>query len=498
MDELGAGSSLRAVDSRFLLPSFPRTATVLSESWVDGLRAAGIELVESGKGRTPDLVVAPASLYRTALSSQPPMVLLEGRPQPRFRIGSASGWRRYLPVQTRSGAIVIADLSRGQAAEHALGVATHADDLPGAAKRAFARALVRFRLLPPIFPLYAVCAPETTPAFVREAVRRTGLDVVGWFLLVEPGPDHKRLVFFLLTERGPAAVVKFSRLVDDSRKGEREAQGLRAAQAAGPDVVAHAPKLLAQFEISRHHATVQTAAAGQAFTRAMAGRGSRRTRLSQLGAVVEWLSKIAQATSRRRTSLSDDVRRAIADSRLVPEDAEHLVRIASLSPAVFQHGDLADGNVITNLDSFLAIDWELAEPEGFPLWDFIYLAVCALPLLDRAVGDDPGSRDTAHVRYLHDLVRGRAPSSAAFFDWLVELADASGLSLDAVPEIVTLCLLWYSTLQTRLAASGDLPSGSAWAPLTWFAEDWLADPDLGLSWRLWRETIGARCSARSR
>ena len=89
---------------------------------------------------------------------------------------------------------------------------------------------------------------------------------------------------------------------------------------------------------------------------------------------------------------------------------------------MFQHGDFADGNVIADGNSFVAVDWELARADGFPLWDLLYLAVCALPLLDGALGEDVASREDEHVRYLNALFRGRAASSAAFFRWLRAMA----------------------------------------------------------------------------
>src|SRR5439155_2875243 len=231
---------------------------------------------------------------------------------------------------------------------------THAGNARSAAKREVARMLVRLQLLPPVVPLYTVHSrPSTTPALVREAAGQADLEVVGWFLLIEPGPDHKRLVFFLFTDRGDAdAVVKFSRLTDDRRKAEREARGLEAARAAGAVIVTHAPKVLAEFEVDRHYASVQTAATGQTLARLVSGRSSRRQKLWQMEAVVDWLCEIGRATAHRRGSLGDDVRETVARG-CSGRDAERILRIASASPAVLQHGDFADGNVTAAGNSFV-------------------------------------------------------------------------------------------------------------------------------------------------
>jgi hypothetical protein len=485
----GQPDSLRRVDGRFLLPSLPETAAVMHPAWLEGLQAAGVRIVKPANNPAPDLVVAPPALRGTALRLGARMVLLDGRPRPSAR-RPGECVRRYLPVPTHSGAVVIADLSNGRVAERALAIGTHAYDVPAAAKRAVARTIVRLRFLPPILPMYSVYSRlSATPAFVRQAAQQAQLQISGWFLLIESGPDHRRLTFFLFGVRGDLeAVVKFSRLKDDGGKARREARGLDAARAAGAPLVAHAPKLLGAFELSEHHAIVQTAATGQALARVMSGRESRESKLSRMEAVADWLSDIACATSRPRSSLDPEVHETIMRA---PNsvDAHQLLRVIGSAPEVFQHGDFTDWNIIIDRDSFVAVDWELARPDGFPLWDLIYLAVSALPALDDAVGADATRRDDEHVRYLHDLFRGRAASSATFLRWLRSTADASGLSTEDVPALITACLLWYSTLQTRLHARGDLPTGSGWAPLERFTADWLADPQLGTSWPLWREQI---------
>jgi len=357
-------------------------------------------------------------------------------------------------------------------------VATHAGNVRTATKRELARVLARFRLLPPVLPMYTVHShSSTTPALVCEAARQAGVEIGGWFLLIQDGPDHRRPVFFLFTGRGDAhLVVKFSRIADDQHKARREARGLEVARAAGTLVVARAPAVLAEFEISRHHATVQTAAPGQTLGRTVSAQGSRSEKLAKIEAVVDWLCEIARATAHRRGSSRDDVRETILRSRS-GSDADYLLNIAADAPAVFQHGDLADGNVIVDGDAFVAVDWELARADGFPLWDLMCVAVCTLPLLDSALYERGTHRDDEHVRHLGDLFRGRAASSAVFLRWLRSVADASGVDPAVVPELVTLWFLWYSE------------QWAGWAPLERFTSEWLVDPELGLSWPLWRDSI---------
>jgi hypothetical protein len=225
---------------------------------------------------------------------------------------------------------------------------------------------------------------------------------------------------------------------------------------------------------------VQTAAAGQALGRTVASRGARERKLMQIEMVVEWLREIARTTAHRRSSLDDDIRGVITcNSR--GGDADRLLRAAGAAPAVFQHGDLGDRNVIANGDAFVAIDWELARADGFPLWDLLCLAVCTLPLLDRKVYDSGERHEDEYVRALSDLFGGRAESSGDFFRWLRSIANASGIDPAVVPEMVSLWFLWYTE------------QWSGWRPLERFAAEWFEDPELGTSWPLWRNSIRGSC-----
>jgi hypothetical protein len=310
---------------------------------------------------------------------------------------------------------------------------------------------------------------STTPALVREAARQAGVQARGWFLQTQRAADHASAAFFLLTEEGHAdLVVKFSRLVGDRRKTGPEIRGLEAARAAGAVVFAHAPRLVTEFELSGHHAVVQTAVLGPTAARIAGtwGLGSRSRKLEHIEAIVEWLFEVARVTAHRRTSVREDVRDAIV-SRWRGGEVERLIETAATAPAVFQHGDLADENVIVDGDGFIAVDWEWARDDGFPLWDLLSLAVTALPLVEGAAGDDD------RVRRLRDLFHGRARSSMLLFDWLRRAAVASGLDMALVPQIVT---LWFLSCSQR-------PDG--WPALERFAAEWLADPELGVSWSFW-------------
>jgi len=138
-----------------------------------------------------------------------------------------------------------------------------------------------------------------------------------------------------------------------------------------------------------------------------------------------------------------------------------------------------EGNIIADGGDFVAVDWELARADGFPLWDLMCVAVSTLPLVDRALYEESTRREDEYVRHLGDLFRGHAASSAVFLRWLRSVADASRVEPAIVPEIVTLWFLWYSE------------QWAGWAPLERFTSEWLASPELGMSWPLWRDSTSS-------
>src|SRR5688572_20516179 len=72
--------SLKRADMRFALPRPVRTAAVVGdlEGWAEGLRLAGVEMIEGGD-RAPDVAVADAGLADRAIATGAQQIILEGR-----------------------------------------------------------------------------------------------------------------------------------------------------------------------------------------------------------------------------------------------------------------------------------------------------------------------------------------------------------------------------------------------------------------------------------
>jgi aminoglycoside phosphotransferase (APT) family kinase protein len=476
-------AGLRVADARFLLPRMPRTAVVHLPLWAAGLRAAGVEIADEGH-RRPDLVVARHDDADAVRRADAEMALLVGRLARRGPVRNRPGERPYLLLPDAAAPTVALDLSHGRMA--ARGAAAFVDRATrgAAVKQLTGRTLIRHGLLPTLRPLVTVSAPgSTVPGLVTAATELIGRPD-GWYLALPRGRSHKRGVFFVgVGGPRPDLVLKFARQPGSTDKAERETAGLRAAARAGAVVSDRTPRLLGTVEVDGYHAAVQTAVRGAPLHRDLTGPRSRTLAMRRLDAVVRWLGDVATATSRRRTGADPALVAAVRTCGLPADTRAALLRTAASAPAVFAHGDLAEGNVVVGSGGFGVVDLELAHDDGLPLADLVYLLVTSLPLRE-------GARTEAeHVAVLIDLFRGTGRESATLLRWLEATARASGVPRGDVPALVTLALLTAVSARRSL----DAARGSAaptWSPLTKFAERWLADPQLGPSWPLWHRRIG--------
>jgi hypothetical protein len=196
--------------------------------------------------------------------------------------------------------------------------------------------------------------------------------------------------------------------------------------------------------------------------------------------VVDWLRAVARATRSSPQQLAPERARLRdwLEAMSWPGLDEALDSVRDV-PAVFTHGDLSDGNIIVDDRGFTVIDWELASPHGWPLWDLLWLCVNAVPLLGGA-----GSEDD-HVRHLTSLFVGDHPCSASFFGWVRSAARDLRLAPETVSPLVSLCLTSVGEHRRRLhlALGRSLPG---WRPVERFAEEWFRHPALGPNWAAWR------------
>jgi hypothetical protein len=506
----------RRIDARFLLPFLPRTALVLGElpGVREGLADAGLEelSVSAAPGVRPDLVITDANQARRACAVGARGVLLEGSAR---RVASSLSAAKtqglavscVLPLPSVQQPHLLVPLRHRALAGYAL---QHWAPAGGrrttSLKLAVARRLVAAGLLPPTRervgvavapepsqPVHAIHAPEvqqdkpsssTLPA-VLGAAAQLGLLApdAGWFASFPPGPDRKRCAFLVAQpeeESSDQFVVKFARLPGVAPQFDRDQRGLALAAATGGAVARASQRLLARFEVAGHQASVETAARGSTLELQLARPASRTQKVALVEAVGTWLLRVAAETARRSEDPGPELARlrgqVLPFWSLTARSEELLAGLAEV-PAVFEHGDVSEGNVMIDGDDLALVDWELARSPGHPLWDLLYFASCVLPLVDGAT--DGHERDG----YFVALFEGRAKSSPLLFRWVRSAVATLGLSPLAVGSLATLCWLHWGELLHRLRQEQD--SAEPPLPVERAARLWLANPRLSQGWDRW-------------
>lgn len=400
--------------------------------------------------------------------------------------------RRYLALPDASSPLLLVDVSSRAAAAAAVlrwGDINGPRDL--AKYTALAGAVLVGRL-PSGVDIVSI-TPAGTPA-ILQALEDHGVGRPEWWCAVlTRGSSRRRGVFFVRLADGRArwAVVKFGRAPGGTEKFDREEAGLSLVAEVGGAAARCAPRSLARFDVDGYPVGVQTAMPGQDCGQLLRGPLPRAVKVRALQRVVSWTIEVARTTSAPpsalapewetlRAALSARSAGAAGAARAAPDAAELLPRVAGAVPAVFVHGDLADGNVVVSLRTMHAVDWESARRHGPPLWDLLYFSVNTLPLLDGVAGLEQ------HLAYLVSLFRGeQGASSALLFRWIRTYVDAVGLDPWLVGPLVALCWLHYA------ARIGFLPHEAAAADAAWplmalLSEAWSADPALGSDWSAWR------------
>ena len=230
-------------------------------------------------------------------------------------------------------------------------------------------------------------AQRRVPGYIQAIAARDGVDLSSYrFGLSARGRYGSRKVILYLfgPERAlPGIVVKITRdpshndrLVNEERALRRVAETGLAERGTAPGVV-----------FSGQHGGLQivgeTAIDGVLLTTGAAYR--RGAPLAY-----RWLIELSARSAVRGTEGGPEIASALEaivsgiDRIYGPEatEMEHLRQSArqvraqiDRLPAVFMHGDAAAWNVLLTPDDRVAfLDWEAAEPNGFPLWDLFHFA----------------------------------------------------------------------------------------------------------------------------
>lgn len=478
--------NLRRADARFLLPGRVRTAVVVGPlaGWREALVASGIDLRPPADGA--DLAVAAATDAARAFETGAELVILEGRGG-RGRLADAGfAVTTYLPRPRRESPEFFLPLDAAAPAAYALRHWTTEDRRWRAARNALLTGAAARGRLPEVVPGVHVGARSSRVPYLVAAARECGADLAdaGWLLSLGRADPLSRNVFhlFAASDVDPRLVLKFGRTVGYEEPFARDERGLRLAAAAGPVVAAHAPRLVARFDVEGTYASLETAAAGEALKRLLSRPTARETKLAALSAVAEWIVEVGSATSHPGGGAAG---RLAAGARgvLDPSVADDVVAAADDLPAVLAHDDLGSWNVIRGTDGgFVAVDWESARPDGFPLWDLVYFLTEALATADAAV--DGGWDD-----YVRALFRGELRSSPFLFNWIARAVAELELPADRIGPLLTLCWLHHSRSHVRRGDAVERHHAgipTTVPPLERVAALWLADSQLGPRWSRWQ------------
>jgi hypothetical protein len=206
-------------------------------------------------------------------------------------------------------------------------------------------------------------------------------DAGGTMTLLTPRFATSRHVIGMATdERGRPRVVKTPRVPGDDDQLDREARGLRSI--SGPDPAR--PELVADAERFGQRWLVQTSVSGPPLSRRHIAHDADRW----LAAAHLWLQRMptggrttpnADGRAKRLIHPAFDVVVACSDRepelRPLVADAERAIgRVGDIAlPVRAEHGDFRPPNlIITGSGTVAAVDWELAEPRGFPLYDLLF------------------------------------------------------------------------------------------------------------------------------
>jgi len=188
-----------------------------------------------------------------------------------------------------------------------------------------------------------------------------GHAVLGFFFSPRPGPVRRALLLPFGTDLRPSAVVKIAAGCEESSRIERERAGLQQALSIG----APAPCVLGFVQAEPRVALATEFVPGRTpgclgasqLYRMLAG-WVRRQAPRPLTAFAGW-RRVDQAVPEAKRGLRHQVARQSARWQARP---------------VLQHGDFAPWNIRVNPSDgrWVVMDWESADPEGLPLWDWFH------------------------------------------------------------------------------------------------------------------------------
>lgn len=477
-------------DALFVLPRIPRSAALfdVGPGWTLDLTKRQIEVHGVGGPTRPDVAIAGPSGIEAALASRAETVVVDGPRGARAALqdtGRTTTRLLSLPVAGTPALFVNVEQRRAAryGVEHGI---VHPEHWRTLRNRIVGLALGA-GVVPPVRRLVTLAAPSAGPPVFLAAARDLGSDPgASWLMLVSAGSVVRRnaLLLFPPGSSSPVEVLKFARVPGMTEPFDREERGAKLVASTGGLLAARAPRYLGRFEVDGHSASIESAAVGTKLAILLRRPGSRKAKIARLEPIARWLVDVSRETAAPPEALDGERNRLAGE--VVPFWTNEGARLELVSelpavPAVFQHFDVAEENIVVRRRGFSVLDWEWAKLHGLPLSDLVYFAVHVLRIVDGALSEE------ARDQHFAEITAGRAPSSPVLFRWIKEAVAALGLPSEAVGPLVTLSWLERGKLSReerhRAERVGGGPLGKPFAERA--AEIWLADPALGPRWTAW-------------
>jgi hypothetical protein len=416
-----AAQYARVADMRLLLPiAPPRTAASFGATpLAEALMRVGLDLITPKDATAVDLAVSsdprPAAVHAAAETLRPggalyleaPLAFVRGRRRIRRRLRDAGFvdvtvyWRSTRGRITSAWVPIEASGPVEYFLGHRSGGRLGGIPLPRGLLRWVFRVARRTDLLT---PLTAVARkPSDRPREGDEGVldlliRRwhdlagnTGAPRLSWLVLAPGTRTISKIVAFVFAgdELSPRLIVKSGRDEQAAAGLEREALALQALEAHPRGRPPGAPAcVLIEHRADRSVFVVETVVRGAPLYEALTDETFRGLALE----AAAWLANLVRAEHRPRERLArametllSEVQTALGSDSPLPNRLRELAASAGVLPVAFEQRDFSPWNLLLDTTGGLGVvDWESAEPDGFPLLDLMYfLANCGF-LLDGA------------------------------------------------------------------------------------------------------------------
>jgi aminoglycoside phosphotransferase len=261
--------------------------------------------------------------------------------------------------------------------------------------------------------------------------------------------SSSHIIFFILADglTDPILIVKVPRLPGDNDRLDREAVNLRMVHAARTGGFDSIPRLVAYEDYASNRLLIETALAGQT----MSLKLRRHQPEPCVEAVLPWLIELHRATATRGANATGwyerlaeyPLQQFIKTMPLSTEELHMIEQTQALTsllrdrdiPLVFEHSDLGPPNILLPKEGGLGVvDWELAEPRGFPAVDLFFFLTLVTSAWRRA---------RSHAEYVAAFHETFFGPSAWARPYIVRYAKSMQLSPEILMPLFVLCWCRY-------------------------------------------------------